>query len=90
MTAVVAAAYVGGPQMPVLGHRAAPAQPHGDPLSDTEPRLAPRSAGAIADTELLRVALADIAGAEADDPLTLAERIRSFLVRFARSDAEPA
>ena len=59
-------------------------------MSDTEPRLAPRSAGAIADTELLRVALADIAGAGADGPLTLAERIRSFLVRFARSDAEAA
>ena len=59
-------------------------------MSDTEPRLAPRSAGAIADTELLRVARTDVAGAEADGPLTLAERIRSVLVRFARSDAEPA
>ena len=76
--------------MPVArpSRRAGPA--HGDPLSDTAPRLAPRSAGAIADIELLRVALADIAGTEADGPLTLAERIRSFLVRFVRSDAEPA
>jgi hypothetical protein len=59
-------------------------------LSDTEPRLAPRSAAVIVDTELLRLALADIAGAGADGPLTLAKRIRSFLVRFARSDAEAA
>ena len=59
-------------------------------MSDTEPRLAPRSAGAIADTELLRVALTDIGGAGADGPLTLAERIRAVLVRFARSDAEAA
>ena len=59
-------------------------------MSDTEPRLAPRSAGAIADAELLRAARTDIAGADADGPLTLAERIRSALVRFARSDAEAA
>jgi hypothetical protein len=59
-------------------------------LSDITPRLAPRSAGAIADTDLLRVARSDIAGPSADHPLTLAERIRSFLERFARSDAEPA
>jgi hypothetical protein len=59
-------------------------------LSDIAPRLAPRSAGAIADSELLRVARADIAGPEADGPLSLAERIRSFLGRFARPDVEPA
>jgi hypothetical protein len=59
-------------------------------LSDIAPRLAPRSAGAIADTELLRVARTDIAGPEVDAPLSLAERIRSFLERFARSDAQPA
>ncbi len=53
-------------------------------MSDTEPRLAPRSAGAIVDTELLRVALAEIAGPQADGPLTLAGRIRSFLGRFVR------
>jgi hypothetical protein len=57
-------------------------------LSATAPRLAPRSAGAIADIELLRAARTDIAGT--DGPRTLAERIRSLLVRFARSDAEPA
>lgn len=57
-------------------------------MSATAPRLAPRSAGAIADIELLRAARTDIAGA--DGPRTLAERIRSLLVRFARSDAEPA
>jgi hypothetical protein len=59
-------------------------------LSDIAPRLAPRSAGAIADTELLRVARTDIAGDEADGPVSLADRIRSFLVRFARPDTEPA
>ena len=59
-------------------------------MSDIAPRLAPRSAGAIADSELLRVARTDIAGPEAEGQLSLAERIRSFLVRFARTDAEPA
>jgi hypothetical protein len=59
-------------------------------LSDLEPRLAPRSAGAIADTDLLRVARTDFTATEADGQLSLAERIRSFLVRFARPDAEPA
>jgi hypothetical protein len=57
-------------------------------LSETAPRLAPRSAGAIADSELLRVALTDVGGPAADRSLGIAERIRSFLVRFVRSDAE--
>jgi hypothetical protein len=71
--------------MPV-GHRAArPA--HGDPLSDIAPSLAPRSAGAIADTELLRAARTEVGGPGDDAPLTLVGRIRSFLVRFARADA---
>ena len=59
-------------------------------MSDITPRLAPRSAGASADTKLLRAARTDFAGPEADGPISLAERIRSFLVRFARTDAEPA
>jgi hypothetical protein len=71
--------------MPVVGCRAA--QAHGDPLSHTAPPLAPRSAGAIVDTELLRAALTDVGGPEADAPVTLADRIRSLLVRFARTDA---
>ena len=58
-------------------------------MSDIAPSLAPRSAGAIADTELLRVAITDVGGPDADPPTSLAGRIRSFLVRFTRSDAEP-
>jgi hypothetical protein len=59
-------------------------------LSDIAPRLAPRSAGASADAELLRVARTDIAGPKTAGPLSLAERIRFFLVRFARPHAGPA
>ena len=76
--------------MPVVGHRAAPAQPT-EIRCPTPNRASPRAQPERSPTlELLRVALADIAGAGADGPLTLAERIRSFLVRFARSDAEAA
>jgi hypothetical protein len=59
-------------------------------LSDIAPSLAPRSAGAIADTELLRVAITDVGGPGTDAPASLAGRIRAFFVRFTRSDAQPA
>jgi hypothetical protein len=56
-------------------------------LSNTALPLAPRSAGAIVDTELLRAALTDVGGPGVAAPLSIADRIRSFLVRFARTDA---
>ena len=59
-------------------------------MSDISPSLAPRSAGAIADTQLLRVAITDVGGPGTDAPTSLAGRIRAFLVRFTRSDADPA
>ncbi|HKF84453.1 MAG TPA: hypothetical protein VKB30_01600 [Candidatus Limnocylindrales bacterium] len=41
-------------------------------------RLAPRSAGAVADTELLRVARTDLDEAETAAHLTIADRIRGL------------
>jgi hypothetical protein len=89
MPSAAGADYVEDPRTPAVGHRTRTAQ-LGDPLSDIAPSLAPRSAGAIADTELLRVAITDVGGPGADAPTSLAGRIRSFLVRFTRSEAEPA
>ena len=56
-------------------------------LTDTTTRLTPRSAGAIADTELLRVARTDIAPPEPAATTSLADRIRAVLLRFSRSEA---
>jgi hypothetical protein len=56
-------------------------------VTDTSTRLTPRSAGAIADTELLRVARTDIAPPERTAGASLAERIRAVLLRFSRSEA---
>lgn len=50
------------------------------------PRLVPRSAGAVADTELLRVARTDIAPV-ADARTGLPGRIRALLGRRGRSRA---
>jgi hypothetical protein len=41
-------------------------------------RLAPRSAGAVADTELLRVARTDLEDPDASTERTLADRIREL------------
>jgi len=59
----------------------------GVPVTETSPRLTPRSAGAIADTELLRVARTDIAPPEPVAGVSLADRIRAALLRFSRSEA---
>lgn len=50
-------------------------------MTDDILRLAPRSAGAAADTELLRVALADLAPPSAPTPSTLGGRLRALLQR---------
>jgi hypothetical protein len=56
-------------------------------LTDIAPRLAPRSAGAIADTELLRVARTDIAPPEPTAGTSIADRIRAAILRVSRSEA---
>lgn len=56
-------------------------------VTESSPRLAPRSAGAIADTELLRVARTDIAPPEPIPGVSLADRIRAALLRLSRSEA---
>lgn len=56
-------------------------------MTETSTRLTPRSAGAIADTELLRVARTDIAPPEPAAGVSLADRIRAALLRFSRSEA---
>ena len=48
-------------------------------------RLAPRSAGAVADTELLRVARTDLDDPETAAQLSLSERIRVLASRPLRS-----
>lgn len=53
-------------------------------LTDTAPRLTARSAGAIADTKLLRVARTDIAPPAGS---SLAGRVRAALHRVSRSGA---
>jgi len=58
----------------------------GVPVTETSTRLTPRSAGAIADTELLRVARTDIAPPEPTPGVSLTDRIRALL-RFSRSEA---
>jgi hypothetical protein len=55
-------------------------------VTETSTRLTPRSAGAIADTALLRVARTDIAPPEPVAGMSLADRIRALL-RFSRSEA---
>jgi hypothetical protein len=47
-------------------------------LSDTAPRLAPRSAVAVADLELLRVARHDLGDPETVAAVGLADRIRGL------------
>lgn len=54
---------------------------------DTVPRLAPRSAGAIADVELLRAATTEIVPPAPVVGPSLAVRIRSLLARLARPEA---
>ncbi|HYO42107.1 MAG TPA: hypothetical protein VES19_02810 [Candidatus Limnocylindrales bacterium] len=54
-------------------------------MIDTAPRLTARSAGAIADTDLLRVARTDIAPPLVSPSPSLAGRIRAALVRRPRS-----
>lgn len=56
-------------------------------LTDIAPRLTARSAGAIADTELLRVARTDIAPPLPSAGSSLAGRVRAALHRVSRSGA---
>jgi hypothetical protein len=51
-------------------------------------RLAPRSAGAVADTELLRVARTELADPEASAHLSLADRIRDLAPFRARRPSD--
>jgi hypothetical protein len=53
-----------------------PALPGDPPIVTDLARLAPRSAGAVADTELLRVARTDLDDPETAAQLSLSERIR--------------
>jgi hypothetical protein len=56
-------------------------------LSDTTPRLTPRSAVATADFELLRVARTEFDDGDAPVSLSLTERLRGLaLFRVARGD----
>jgi hypothetical protein len=59
-------------------------------LSDTAPRLAPRSAVAAADFELLRVARHDLDEPERAASLTLADRLRGLGVFRAGRSADDA
>jgi hypothetical protein len=52
-------------------------------------RLTPRSAVAIADTELLRVARTQPLPEDGADQPSLADRIRGLLTRLARSEGTP-
>jgi hypothetical protein len=65
-----------------------------DPLSDPAPRLAPRSAGAIADVALLRAARTEVGERESPARLTLGERVRGLAplraVRQAAGDTVSA
>lgn len=47
-------------------------------MTDLVPRLAPRSAGAVADTELLRVARTDLSDPESPASTGLAGRLRGL------------
>jgi hypothetical protein len=65
-------------QLETPAHRTPPARP-GDPIAVTDlARLAPRSAGAVADIELLRVARTDLDDPEASARLSLTDRIRDL------------
>ncbi|HSP20416.1 MAG TPA: hypothetical protein VLQ79_12925 [Myxococcaceae bacterium] len=57
-------------------------------MSDPVPRLTPRSEGAVADAELLRVALTDIAIMAPSSDASLTGRIRALLARLTRSEAD--
>jgi hypothetical protein len=59
----------------------------GDPVTDAVARLAPRSAGAIADVELLRVARTSAGDLASRRPEGVAGRIRGFFGRGSRSGA---
>ena len=57
-------------------------------MSDTAPRLAPRSAGATVDAELLRVARTQPVEPETQARLSIGERIRGLaLLRATRPQA---
>ena len=68
-----------------------PARP-GDPFPVTDlARLAPRSAGAVADTELLRVARTELEDPEEALRLTIADRLRGLAaLRPVRNPAPEA
>ena len=55
-------------------------------MSQAPTRLTPRSAVAIADTELLRVARTEPLPSINGEQPTLAERIRGLLLRLTRSE----
>ncbi|HEX5827926.1 MAG TPA: hypothetical protein VFY23_10420 [Candidatus Limnocylindrales bacterium] len=58
-------------------------------MSDPAPRLAPRSAGALADLELLRVARTELAEPESEASMRLADRIRGLaLFRATKPSSE--
>ena len=59
----------------------------GVPVTESITRLTPRSAGAIADTELLRVARTDIAPPEPTPCVSLADRIPAALLWCSRAEA---
>ena len=64
-----------------------PAHRSGEPaLSNAPMRLTPRSAVAIADTELLRVARTQPLPEDGADQPSLADRIRGLLTRLARTE----
>lgn len=59
-------------------------------MPDTTPRVAPRSAGAIVDFELLRVARTDFGEPETVATMTIGERIRGLAVfRAVRPSDSP-
>jgi hypothetical protein len=57
-------------------------------LTDTTTRLTPRSAGAAADYELLRVARTDFDDQDSAATMTLAERIRGLALFRAVTPAD--
>lgn len=59
-------------------------------MSHAPTRLTPRSAGAVADLELLRAARTEVQPPVPDVQPTIAERLRSLFLRLTRGEAEAA
>lgn len=57
-------------------------------MTDPAPRLAPRSAVAVADLELLRLARTDLDEIQAESPASIADRLRG-LASFLPNRSEP-